>query len=91
EINKMKRGEIDDHYVEEFKKAYAKKRSEDLKDNFSWMNMLSMYDENGMYNYSPEMDALVEKISKADIRNFAGRIFNDDVKMDVTFLPEKAK
>ncbi len=91
EINKMKRGEIDDHYVEEFKKAYAKKRSEDLKDNFSWMNMLSMYDENGMYNYSPEMDALVEKISKADIRNFAGRIFNDDVKMEVTFLPEKAK
>jgi len=91
EIDKLTSADVEDHYVEEFKKAYAKKRSEDLKDNFSWVNMLSMYDENGVYPYAPKMDSLVENITKNQVVAFANAVFTDDVKMEVVFLPEESK
>jgi zinc protease len=91
EINKLTSADVEGHYIEEFKKAYAKKRSEDLKDNFSWVNMLSMYDENGVYPYAPKMDSLVENITKDQVVAFAKSVFTDDVKMEVVFLPEESK
>ncbi|MDA3820005.1 MAG: insulinase family protein [Candidatus Delongbacteria bacterium] len=91
EIEKLTAGDVEDHYIEEFKKAYAKKRSEDLKDNFSWVNMLSMFDENGVYPYAPAMDKLVEKATKDQIVTFAKDVFTNDVKIEVVFLPEESK
>ncbi|MGM0649396.1 MAG: M16 family metallopeptidase [Bacteroidota bacterium] len=91
EIEKLRNGDIEDHYVEEFKKAYKKKRSEYLKDNFSWVNILSLYQSTGIYNYSPQMDKMAESVTKQEIADFASNIFKDKVKMDVVFLPEESK
>ncbi|MFW6020347.1 MAG: M16 family metallopeptidase [Bacteroidales bacterium] len=89
EIDKLCSGDVEDHYIEEFKKAYAKKRSEDMKDNFNWLNIMSSYDQYNMYSYAPQMDELVENITKEQIVTFAKNVFKDDVKMEVVFLPKE--
>lgn len=88
EIDKLRKGEIEDHYVEDFRKAYKKERNEELKDNFNWLGILTNYHETGIYDYSPEMYKLFGNITKQEIANFAKQIFKDDVKMDVVFLPK---
>ncbi|MCF8218394.1 MAG: insulinase family protein [Bacteroidales bacterium] len=87
EIDKLCKGEVEDHYVDDFRKAYKKERNENLKNNFNWLTILNSYQETGIYQYSPEMDKLVENITKQEIADFARKIFEDEVKMDVVFLP----
>lgn len=91
EVNKIKAGELEDNYLEEFKKAYFKTKSEEQIDNYYWISSMENYSEYNWFNYSSETDKIVNKLTKKQFVDFVNQVLNDDSKLDITFLPKETK
>ena len=89
ELDKLKAGDIDQKYIDDYKTNYTKTRDEDLKDNFNWLLAMLDYDENGdWFKYCKAMDEKVKNLNIKEIQTFSRIIFTDSSKIDVVFLPE---
>lgn len=88
EIEKLKHGNVETKYLEDFKKSFFKKRDEDVEDNVNWLYYMKSYNENGWFTYCEAYNKLITDLELEAVCDFANKIFVDERKMDVVFLPE---
>ncbi len=89
ELDSLRNGHVKERYLEEYREAYRKGRSENLEEPRTWISMMSAYAQNQPVRYTAERDQLVESITLEQVVEFANRILNEDRMLDVVFLPMK--
>jgi len=89
EIEKLKAGNVDLKYLNDHKTAFEKKSTEDNENDFFVMFDMQQNEEHNWYYNSPDMIKTVDNLKMDEVVDFSNRIFNEDSKLEVVFLPSE--